>query len=389
MRKRGLPPGGRKTSAGRITITIRVAQNGETKRLAHSKVKPDEPTTYATEAEAWAGYERVIAFIDDQADSVVTLGAFWEEWTDEDHYLWGTIKGRSRQTIASYTTRTRRFVKMYRDRPIDSIVELDVHRYLKAGGKPSTLYTISTMFHDAASQKLITAHPCAQLAAEAEAAIRKARERKRKQTTLPDRETLTLMLERAKQAAYPPGLWAWLVVGAETGMRGGELDGMEWEFLKGNRYEIRWQWNRAIGEMSEPKHGSTRDLLLSPRAMAAIETCRGNGSRYIFLNNERTHWNHDSRARWWEWCADGGAALRQIVGGVTMYESTRHAWASWAVNDGGLSPYQASLLYGHTDGGKLITETYAKPDHEAAMRAALEAAKRADVPNLDDKRQAS
>src|SRR4051812_12169578 len=107
MRKRGLPPGGRKTSSGRITITIRLKDG---KRLAHSKVLTTEPTTYETEAEAWAGYERVQAFVAQRVEGVVTLGAFWAEWTDEDHYLWGVLRGRSRQSIKSYKTRTRRFM---------------------------------------------------------------------------------------------------------------------------------------------------------------------------------------------------------------------------------------------------------------------------------------
>ena len=386
MRKRGLPPGGRKTSSGRITITIRVIEHGEIKRLAHSKVKPDEPTTYATEAEAWAGFERVQEYLKQAAGERVTVGAFWDDWTDEEHYLWGVLKGRSSQSITSYKTRTRRFMLMYRERPIDSIVELDIHRYLKAGGKQSTLYVLAMMFRDAQSQGLVTEHPCTKLANEAQPTIRKARERKRKLTTLPDRATLDLMLKRAAMPCYPSSLGAWLVVGVETGMRGGELDGMQWEYLTGNRYRIRRQWNRTLGTLAEPKHGSTRDLLLSSRAMAAIETQRDNGSSLIFLNNARSNWDHDTRGRWWQWNGDGGESLRQIVGGVTIYEATRHAWASRAVNEGGLSPYQASLLYGHTDGGKLITETYAKPDHEAAMRAALEMSERRDVTDLNDKR---
>jgi hypothetical protein len=375
-RKRKLepPPGSRITSAGRITLSIPVVVDGHKKRHSQHRINPAEPKSYGTPEEAWDGYRRTLAFLDGQTTQAQTVRAFWADWTDPNHYLWGKLSTRSEQSIRAYETRTRRFVEMFGERPLDSITEEDVHAYLKAGGVHSSLRAIGTLFHDAATRGLVTAHPCATLAQQAET-IARAR-RKREDGVVPAESQIEEMLERAQEPCFPPDFYGWLLTGVRTGMRGGEIDGMEWEHLKGNRYSIRWQFNNELHRPTPPKHDSIRDLLLPPDLMDEIEKRRGNGTRWIWNNRNLTHWSHDSRARWWEWCKDGGLALRQIVGGATIYRATRHYWASWAVNVAGIQPYQAALLYGHSDGGKLLTETYARPDHERAMRAALDAAER-------------
>lgn len=367
-RRYNMPPGGRYTSANRITITIPCIENGQRVRKSHSKVKPDEPKTYANLKDANEGYDRVIAYRDQRTDHAQTVRGFWQEWTDADHWMWGAVEGRSEQTLMAYATRTRKFVERYGDRPIDTITEFDVRAYMADGAAQSSLYSLSTMFNDAEREGLITTHPCRELAKRAERTIRTRR--KNKPVDVPDRAQIDAVLERAGDDVYPDGLRPWLIVGTETGMRGGELDGMEWKYLKGDRYQIDWQWNAALGKMTPPKHESYRSIGLSDVALEAIESCRGRNPRYVFTNKTVDHFTHDSRDWWWAWNSDGGPSLRQLVGGVTMYAATRHYWASRAVNELGLSPYQASLLYGHKDGGRLITEVYAKPDHERAVREA-------------------
>lgn len=382
MRKRstrGLPPGSRYTSAGRITITIPFVEGGERKRLSQNKIDPREPKSYGTPEEAMAGYLRVKAYLAERSPETATVGAFFAEWSDADHYYWGIggVKGRSEQTLGHYASRVRPFAECFSDRPLATITLADAEAWLDAGSPAYTLATISTMFHDAVTRRLIPAHPFARLANDVEDSLRKQRAKRRDDP--PKRALVDAMLARLACPCFPLGLYGWALTGVRTGMRGGELDGMEWKFLHGNRYEIRWQWNHQLGRMTEPKHGSTRDLLLPPDVMDVIERIRAErvSERYIFTNTQGGHWTHSPRAKWWEWCKDGGPSPRQIVGGATIYQATRHYWASWAVNEAGMSPFQVALLYGHKDGGKLITEVYAKPDHERAMQSALDAWERA------------
>jgi integrase len=390
MRKRstrGLPPGSRYTSSGRITITIPFVEGGERKRLSQNKIDPREPKSYGTPEEAMAGYLRVKAYLAERSPETATVGAFYAEWSDTDHYYWGIdgVKGRSEQTLAGYAARVHAFAEHFSDRPLATITLADVEAWLEGGGPAYTLATISTMFHDAVTRRLIPTHPFAQLANDVENSLRKQRADRRDDP--PKRALIDAMLTRAQ--ALPLGLYGWVLTGVRTGMRGGELDGMEWKYLHGNRYEIRWQWNARLQKMTGPKHGSTRDLLLPPDVMDVIERIRAErvSDRYIFTNTQGGHWTHSPRMKWWEWCKDGEPSLRQIVGGATIYQATRHYWASWAVNEAGMSPYQAALLYGHKDGGKLITEVYARPDHERAMQSALDAWERTQPVDLNAERQ--
>lgn len=370
-RKRGLPTGGRRTSSGRITITVRVVVDGKITRLSHSKVLPSEPVTYATEKEAHEGYDRVMAHIASRAANGETLADFWKKWTDGEH--WWNV-GRTESTVIAYESRTRAFVQRYGNRPLLSFTADQLDDYMTAGGLLSHVGAISRMFQDATKRRLIPFNPMAPAAAEASHTIRKITKAKQIENPPPSVEQIETMLARLKAPGFPASLYGWFLVGAETGMRGGEIDGMEWSQLDGNVYWVKRQWNAKTGKLGPCKHGSERKLKLNPRVMAEIEKMRGNFSKYIWTDSDREHWTHGTRAYWWEWTGDGGPSPRELCGGVTMYNSTRHHWASRALNIMGLSPYQASLLYGHNDGGRLIVDTYANGDHERAMNAALDAA---------------
>jgi integrase len=370
-----LPPGARRTSSGRVTITVRAKRDGEIKRLSHSKVLPTEPSTYANGSDAWDGYDRVMAHLEKCAASGETLGGFWAKWTDPEHH-WN--ERRSESTVLTYESRTRGFVSFrdYADLALAAFTEehLDVYRE-KGGGLLSQVGTISRIFMDAQRRGLIPGNPFANAAAEADRLIIKRTKAKAKKNPPPKIPAVNAMLARLKSGPYPASLHGWFVDGTETGMRGGEIDGMEWTYFDEARgvYAIEWQWHHKLNKLTPPKHDSERGLALTDPVLEAIERQRGNGSRYIWTDPERAHWTHNTRAYWWTWAGDGGPTLRSLVGGATMYRSTRHHWASKAVNVMGLSPYQASLLYGHRDGGKLIADTYVTADHDLAMRNAREA----------------
>jgi integrase len=380
-RKPTLPPGARQTSPGRISITIRLKlDDGTFTRLAHSKVKSDEPKFYATPDEAWAGYLRIQEYQKQAAAHGETLKGFWAKWSDPDHH-WNL--SRTDSTVMAYTARTKGFVNFrnYGDIPLSAFTERHLDAYMEdGGGLLSHIGAISRIFHDAVRRGRIATNPLARAAAEAAKLIAKQAKEKRVENPPPSVDQIEQMLARLKAPDYPDSLYGWFLTGAETGMRGGEIDGMEWEHLNGNVYWIKRQWNAKENKLTKCKAGSERRLILNPRVMAEIDKMRGNCSRYIWADSNRAHWTHNTRAYWWTWSGDGGPTLRQLVQGATMYNATRHHWASRAVNIMGLTPYQASLLYGHSDGGKLITDTYANPDHERAMREAAERA----LPSPDD-----
>jgi integrase len=390
-----LPPGSRRTSSGRITITISTEADGQKTRLSHSKVLASEPRTYATPADAWAGYDRVMAHLEKCSANGETLRGFWAKWIDPEHH-WN--ERRSESTVMTYESRTRGFVafRNYADLPLTGFSEKHLDVFREHGGLLSAVGTISRIFMDAKRHGLITTNPFAQAAIDAERLIDKRQRQTKKKNPPPSIDDVTAMLDRLETGPFPGSLLGWFTTGTETGMRGGEIDAMQWKYLDVDAcvYQIEWQWHHKLNTLMPPKHGSERAVGLSDPVMARIEEQAhkfrrpgGNGSPYIWTDPERDHWTHGTRDYWWTWEGDGGPTLRSLVGGSTMYRATRHHWASKALNEMGLSPYQASLLYGHSDGGKLLVDTYATGDHDLAMRNARDAANQMAKLNLSAARR--
>jgi integrase len=173
---------------------------------------------------------------------------------------------------------------------------------------------------------------------------------------------------------YPRGLYGWLLTGARTGMRGGELDGMTFDGVSDDIYDIRHQLHYRSNELEPPKWGSRRTVWLPPEVVAEIRHQRRDRMAmdwqepYIWLNTEGGPWRHDARDKWWAKRV-GGTSLRQICGGVPIYNATRHHWASHTLNVVGMQPFQVAALFGHKDGGTVLIERYVDVDYEAAARA--------------------
>jgi hypothetical protein len=202
-RKRKLepPPGSRITSAGRITLSIPVVVDGHKKRHSQHRINPAEPKSYGTPEEAWDGYRRTLAFLDGQTTQAQTVRAFWADWTDPNHYLWGKLSTRSEQSIRAYADA---------DAPVRGDVRrpparLDHRRgraRLPEGGRRALLAAGDRHpLPRRGPAGWSPTHPCAKLAQQAET-IARAR-RKREDGVVPAESQIEEMLERAQRAALP------------------------------------------------------------------------------------------------------------------------------------------------------------------------------------------
>jgi integrase len=380
MAKRKLmpPPGARQTSSGRWTVTIR---DNECERRSHSKILPSLPKTFATVEEAWEGYNAVQAYLKLQVDHEQTVQGFADRWLDEDDPRWGIAAKPQRgpETRVVYASRVRDFAAMYATRPMASITDADVLAYQRSSHyAASQMRVISTFLRDAASDKLRVGDPAAQITKEAVDALAWRRTmHKPKAPSLAQVEAALAHMRRHLDV-YPRGLYGWFLSGVRTGMRGAELDGMEFEHVEGDRYLVRWQLHGRFNERRLPKWvrdpSKCRKVFLPEDVIAEIRYQRRERMAldwqepWIWLNTEGGPWRHDARDKWWDKQV-GGTSLRQICGGVPIYNATRHHWASHALNVVGLAPYQAALLFGHRDGGKTLIERYVDPDADAAVDA--------------------
>ena len=380
--QRSLPPGGRKNpSSGNITLMFRVDEGGATRRLSQNKVKPDEPRSYADVDEAWDGYNRVLAFIAANIDRAATVGGFFERWSDEDDPEFGAggieTPRRSKHSVYTYASHARAFVSVYAERTLASLNEKDIKAWTSnIAYRPSAMPAIRTFLKDATTAGLrVGENPATGYTKKAQAKLSKAREDRPPVPTLEQSRDMLAFLE-AK--AYPLSLYGWFLTGVRTGMRGSEIDGMQLRYLdrKTGVYQIEWQLHPRTRELDEPKHGSRRAVWLPPEVMAIIDELHPRDevrvdprADYIWTNTYGLPWDDGSRGKWWE-KEIAGTSLREIAGGVTMYNATRHYWATRAVNYGDMPLFKVATLFGHSDGGRLIAKTYARRDSEAALDAA-------------------
>lgn len=360
------------TPGGNISLQFTV----EGERLPQRAILPDEPASYTTVKDAQAGVERVLKHLSLEVDRQATVSGFYARWSDVDDKQWGAYgtecPNRSEHSIYTYASALRPFVEMHTEHPIASLNDNDIRAYTQSAVyAPSQMTRIHTFLEDAETAGLRAGvNPAAKYARNAERFLRGARERN--EVDPPKLPEIDELLAHLSNPAYPRSLYGWFLTGSRTGMRGGELDGMQFEYVDFDAcvYQIEWQLHARTGVLDRPKHNSMRPVFLDDDVMAEIERMhrQGNSTEWIWTNTEGNPWRHTARNKWWQKTADDRRAVA-IVGGATMYNATRHHWASWAVNEGGMTPYQASILYGHSDGGKLISDTYAKPDEKAAIAA--------------------
>ena len=374
----GPPPGARVTSAGRVTITI--PYNGQ--RLSQNKIKADEPKSYANNAEAREGYARVLAFIAEEIDHSATVDGFWKRWTDEDDPEFGAggieTPRRSAHSVYTYASHTRPFAEHYAERTLASLTEVDVKRWTKQPGyRPSAMAAIRTFLEDAKKAGLRSGeNPAQRLTKLAQAKLAKDREDR---PPVPTEKQSAAFLAHMREHDYPLSLLGWFLTGVRTGMRGGEIDGMQLRYLDRDTgvYKIEWQLHPRTRQLDVPKHESQRSVLLTPDVLEIIDILHPRDepgdvdgeADFIWLNTFGLPWEDGSRGKWWE-KERGGTTLREIVGDLTMYNATRHYWATRAVNSGEMTLWNAATLFGHKDGGRLIAKTYARRDEDAAIEAA-------------------
>jgi integrase len=378
-RKLELPPGARRNaSSGRITLMFSVVEGGRTRRLSQNKILPSEPRSYATVEECIEGYERVKRYLAEQADRATTVAGFWKRWTDEDDAEFGAFgletPRRSRHTIYTYRTNTRTFAEHFAERSLASISEADIKAWTRnIHYRAANMAAIRTFLSDAATAGLRVGENPAD-AASKKAQVKLSRDRDER-PPVPTVAQAEAMLAFAKEN-LPIGFYGWLLCGVDAGMRCSEIDGMQLGYLDRATgvYDIQFQRHPRSSTLEIPKHGSRRKVLLSRRVLEVVDMLHPlidepAPETFIWQNTIGRPWEDGTRSHWWH-MAIFGQTLREIAGGVTMKNATRHYWATQAVNGGEMSLWNAATLMGHSDGGVLIAKTYARRDEDAALQAA-------------------
>ncbi len=146
-----------------------------------------------------------------------------------------------------------------------------------------------------------------------------------------------------------------ITVAAKTGMRLGELLGLEWEDvdLVTGRLVVRHAVARGI--VGTPKNGRTREIPLSKEALAAFKTHRHLRGPRVFCNAEGELLKKEG-CKWPLWRACKRAGLRRIG-----WHALRHTFASHLVMRG--APVKAvQELLGHSTMEMTMRYSHLSPD---------------------------
>jgi len=158
---------------------------------------------------------------------------------------------------------------------------------------------------------------------------------------------------------YGPVFRACVLFAAWVGLRPAELFVLTWDDVEGDELVISKSLG-STGDVTRPKNGKVRRVLLPPQARAALaEMPRRVGTPYIFTTSTGQRFSKTSHYYYWN-------RLRGVAGRKDMdFYELRHFAATWLLEQGA-SDADVAIQLGHTDGGALVRSTYGHPSEDAA-----------------------
>lgn len=162
---------------------------------------------------------------------------------------------------------------------------------------------------------------------------------------------------------YAKEFRAMVTFAAWTGVRQGELFGLQWSDVGEQTLQIR-RARKLDGTLGPPKTGKTREIMFLPPARVLEEVPR-RPDHFVF---------HSPRGRpllkgthGWSW-----QKVKASAGVDVRWHSLRHFCATQLLALG-LDHFAVSIQLGHTDGGALVMSRYGHPSVDAAKRRLLQA----------------
>jgi integrase len=256
-------------------------------------------------------------------------------------------------TTLRHAERVKTFVARFGRRRLDSITVPEARTF--AVERRGDLPSLRAMFNDARSAGAVTANPFANL--------RLPQPRGRRDLApdwlkAPD-------IEKLADAAltchgdYGPVFASLVRLAAYSGMRHGELFGLQWDDLDGDFIYVRRAADSKTKTIQLPKNGRQRTIVLLPQAREAALACPRLHDRLVFTAPRGGPlWQPNLSVLWKPVkCAAGRPEM-------DFYES-RHFCATHLL-ELGVSHADVAVQLGHTDGGRLVMSTYGHPSEDAA-----------------------
>jgi integrase len=300
-----------------------------------------------------------------------TCGSFTARWT-EDLRIGKRGRLRGPSTLAHLHERVKAFGEQYKDRSLRSIDKTISREW--AAARPGTVPALRAMFNDAIGDGLADENPFARLGLE--------QSKGREDIIVLTVEELDELAARARRhhgGNFGDEAAALIIWAAYTCMRPGESFAAQFSLLDGDIYDLRRQFNSALGMETKPKHNSTGLIYVPEPAQRAIRAKpRSLGDDLIFRSKRGHQLRQESWHRAWDPIRRAFSAslpdthhLRERVEAdpddqLDFYE-LRHFGASHMLNDLELEPWIIAEQLRHDDGGALVVKLYGHPDRLKAI----------------------
>lgn len=280
-----------------------------------------------------------------------TIGEFAERWMD-------SYPRQRESTNLIYAEQIRPFARDFAGQRLDSITRPQARAW--ALEHPSGARAARAMLSDALRDGLIADNPFLGLRLQGPG----------KRLEIPSPKDVEALCDAAVMVwgDYGRRVYQHLIrAAAYTGLRPGELYGLEWADVDeaGSRLRVERQFNARLRKTTIPKNGHPRIVYLTPPAQDALAQVPGVAGN-IFVTPRGKRFAGPAQHHYWHpvRCA---AHLPQLD-----FYGLRHHYGTLLANMG-LSPYDIAQAMGHRDGGKLAMDRYIRVDAERSMDRIAEA----------------
>jgi integrase len=256
-----------------------------------------------------------------------------------------------------YAAAAERFADHFAQTPLGDVGKLEARTWALTVPR-RTSQIVGTMYQDAINVGLVDVNPFANL--------RLPSVEKKAEITAPSMEEYKALIDACSTlGGYGAEFRAMVQFAAWTGLRQGELFGLQWIDVGADTIQVE-RSRKLDGSLGVPKNGRRRTIALLPPAQVLDVVPRRHESPFVF---------HSVRGRplikgthGWSWQKVKAAAGLPDV----RWHDLRHFCATQLL-ELGLDHFAVSVQLGHTDGGALVMARYGHPSVDAA-RARLQAA---------------
>lgn len=284
-----------------------------------------------------------------------TCASFAERWTRE----WPRP---APATCALYEQAAERFANEFGPTPLGEVERLSARSW--ALGIPRNLSKIiGTMYEDARNIGLVESNPFSNL--------RLPKTEKTEEVHPPSLdEYRTLLRSCVLLGGYATEFRALIQFTAWTGLRAGELQGLQWRDIDTDSVWVR-RARKDDGTYGKPKNGHEREVPFLEPARVLDQVPRRPDSPFVFHTPRGEDLNKANLYYWWN-KVRGPLLLEREEAGLpgVRFHDLRHFCATQLLERGN-PHFDVSVQLGHEDGGALVMARYGHPSKDAARKRLL------------------